>query len=348
LAEPPRVLIVGGSGVFGRLLARELLETTGAHLVIAGRDPWRAVDACLALDAPGRVEPLGLDLTREGALANAARDCAIVACAAGPFQCLPPQRVAEALAAGAHWLDISDSATWVLGLLDDAVLARGALRAARAVLTGQSSVPALSGALVRWCLERAPGADRARVTLSIGNRNAKGRGAIASALGSTAPRPRWVALPFGRRRALPFASPDAALLRRELGLAAEMQVAFQLPGASAVLACAALAARRLSAPNRLRLAAVLATLAAPLSRLGSGLGCLQADLFQGGRLRARAAFVSTDQRLAILPAARAARELLDADHGLAGVPPPSAWLPPERWIAHVQARGARFLGQVLD
>src|SRR5438552_2290869 len=38
MAEPPRILIAGGYGVFGRLLARELLDTTAAHLVLAGRD----------------------------------------------------------------------------------------------------------------------------------------------------------------------------------------------------------------------------------------------------------------------------------------------------------------------
>src|SRR5207249_48380 len=41
-----QVLIVGGYGVFGRLLAVELLRTTNAHIVIAGRDPATARRAC--------------------------------------------------------------------------------------------------------------------------------------------------------------------------------------------------------------------------------------------------------------------------------------------------------------
>ena len=36
MAERPRILIAGGYGVFGQLLARELLDTTNAALVLAG------------------------------------------------------------------------------------------------------------------------------------------------------------------------------------------------------------------------------------------------------------------------------------------------------------------------
>ena len=39
MVRVPRVLIVGGYGVFGRLLAAELLRTTRVEIVIAGRNP---------------------------------------------------------------------------------------------------------------------------------------------------------------------------------------------------------------------------------------------------------------------------------------------------------------------
>ena len=57
MAERPRLLIAGGSGVFGQLLARELLATTDAALVLAGRDGRRAAAACRRLGAPDRVTP---------------------------------------------------------------------------------------------------------------------------------------------------------------------------------------------------------------------------------------------------------------------------------------------------
>ena len=68
---------------------------------------------------------------------------------------------------------------WIGDLADAA-----ARDAALAVMPGLSTVPAISGALARWGRERLPGAQRARVTLFIGNRNAKGAGAIASAMAS--------------------------------------------------------------------------------------------------------------------------------------------------------------------
>src|SRR6266511_1822958 len=78
------------------------------RLAIAGRDTGRLAQACRALRAGDRVEPLVLDLHDPRAVAHASEDCFAVACAAGPFQTLDrelPRVVAEA---GAQWLDISE------------------------------------------------------------------------------------------------------------------------------------------------------------------------------------------------------------------------------------------------
>lgn len=84
MAAAPRILIAGGSGVFGRLLARELLQTTAARLVLAGRDRERVTAICGALGDPDRVQPLTLDLSNPKALARAASGCFAVVGAAGP------------------------------------------------------------------------------------------------------------------------------------------------------------------------------------------------------------------------------------------------------------------------
>src|SRR5213594_4234140 len=108
MAEPPRVLIAGGYGVFGRLLAKELLATTTARVVLAGRDPRRLAAACRALKAGDRAETRILDLRDPSALARAAEGCFAVACTAGPFQTLPLALPRTAVEAGAHWVDIGD------------------------------------------------------------------------------------------------------------------------------------------------------------------------------------------------------------------------------------------------
>src|SRR5207237_865572 len=140
---------------------------TPATLVLVGRDPEHLVAACRALQAGSRVTPLRLDLADAGALAGAAAGCAAVVCAAGPFQSLGRGLPGAAVAAGAHWLDIGDDPGWVLPLLADSNLDVAARAAGLAVMPGLSTVPALSGALVRRCHERLPGGRHARVTLVI-------------------------------------------------------------------------------------------------------------------------------------------------------------------------------------
>jgi len=343
--ERPTVLIAGGYGVFGRLLARELLATTPARVVLAGRDGARAARACRALAMRDRATPLALDLADLSAVARAAAGCFAVACAAGPFQGLPRGLPTSVVGAGAHWLDIADDPDWVLPLLADTTLHTAATAAGLCIMPGLSSVPALSGALARWCHARLPGATRGRITLYIGNRNRKGTGAIASALGAGFGAPRPVALPVGRRLAYRFASPDAALLRAELGIAVEFRVAFEWGLASWLLAALGPPGRALGVRTRTRLARVLATAAAPLSRLGSPLGCVQSELWDGDR-RARAAFVGGGQRLAILPCALALARLLAGEPLPPGVVSPATWLTPDQWITQLEARGLRFVGDV--
>src|SRR5262245_40923342 len=134
--DPPQLLIAGGYGAFGGLLARELQGSTTAQLWIAGRDSGRAAAFCAAPGEPERAQPLALDLRDPGALGEAARGCFAVLCAAGPFQQLPRELPARAVTAGAHWLDLADTSQWVLPQLGDTRLHAAALAAGRAVLPG--------------------------------------------------------------------------------------------------------------------------------------------------------------------------------------------------------------------
>ena len=346
MAGPPRILIAGGSGVFGRLLARELLASTPAHVVLAGRDPQRLAAACRGLGAPARTEALLLDLQDARAVVRAAVGCFAVACTAGPFQRLPADLPRAAIEAGAHWLDIGDDSRWVSCLLADAHLNGTARDAGLSVMPGLSTVPALSGVLVRWCRERLPRAHRARVTLFIGNRNGKGAGAIASALGGGFSDPEPVDLPIGRRLAYRLCSPDAALLREELGLDAEFRVAFELPLASRAMAAAAAVACRLSPRGQTALARGLSLLSAPLNHLGSRVSCLQVELWDASGDRASACLVEAGQRLAVLPCALALEALLSGELRQRGLVRPGAWLAPDEWLARLQSREVNFMGRV--
>lgn len=342
MAESQRVLIVGGSGVFGRLLSHELLRTTSVDLILAGRGLSAAIAASRELGAPDRTSAIALDLDDPESLTRAARGCVAVVCAAGPFQELSRELPMAAVRAGAHWLDIGDHEGWVVPVLDDATLDSAARDGGLAVIPGLSTVPALSGALARWGCERLPAADRARITLFIGNRNAKGAGAIASAMSSGFGRPTRVDLPFGRRIAYVGRSPDTELLRRDLGLDAEFRVVLEWAPAGLLVFGLGPVWSRLGARARSRGARILAVISRPFGSFGSEGGCLQVDLWDGNR-RLSVTALSGDQRLGILPCAMALQRLLEDDLPGRGVVHPAAWLSPRTGIGELVSRGVRVV-----
>ncbi len=133
-AATTRILLIGGTGVFGSRLATGLRRIPGLDVRLAGRSAGN--DVSLDRTAP--------DLARR----IAAERPAIVIDAAGPFQSYGANPYVVARAAidcGAHYLDLSDDAAFTAGIgaLDAAATAAGV-----SVLSGVSSVPALSSAAV--------------------------------------------------------------------------------------------------------------------------------------------------------------------------------------------------------
>src|SRR5262245_55306541 len=135
----PKVLILGGYGMFGGRLARLLVGEPGLTIVVAGRSGAKAEAFCRGLQSRGEAAPLAFD--REGDVERQLRDAAadIVVDASGPFQLYgDPYRVVRAcLATGAHYLDLADGSGFVEGVaqFDAAAKARGLF-----VLSGVSSL----------------------------------------------------------------------------------------------------------------------------------------------------------------------------------------------------------------
>ena len=245
MAAKKRIVIAGAGGVFGSLLCREL-------------------EADYDVVATTRAT---LDLRNPEAVANAARGAWAFACAAGPFRLLDRRIVRAVVDAGSHWLDIADDAEWFFDLIDDRRLRAAAEDRGVAVLPGLSTLPAISGALVR----RLGAPPRVEIALRIGNRNAKGAAAIASGAA--------------------LRSPDRELFWREMHVESTVRTEFEVPGVAAAMRL--LSALPLQA--RWRLAKIVAPLVTRL-RFGS----------PGGSISVRSSAASIelagpDQRLAILP-----------------------------------------------
>lgn len=132
-----RILVVGGGGFFGRRVVEELVGSGHFEVVAAARrlptEPTPCRFERLDLAAP--------DLERR----VAALEPAVVVNCAGPFRCEQYALVQAAIDAGSHYLDLAEQPAFVCGItrFDDA-----ARRAGCAVLSGVSSVPALSSAVV--------------------------------------------------------------------------------------------------------------------------------------------------------------------------------------------------------
>jgi hypothetical protein len=135
-----RVVVLGGAGNFGARIVRALQAEPTMELIAAGRR---------ALPVPGavRVRSVVLDVraadfpTRLAALAPQ-----LVIHCVGPFQGQGYQVVDAALASGAHYLDLADGREFVVGFA--AAVDASARRAGKVAISGASTLPTLSSAVV--------------------------------------------------------------------------------------------------------------------------------------------------------------------------------------------------------
>lgn len=179
-----RILLIGAYGLFGSRIAARLGEDAGLDLWLAGRRLARAIALRDALQRAGKPAALNaMELDVEGAglgAALAAIGPDLVIHSAGPFQ-QRDYRVAEAaLACGAHYLDLADGREFVVGI---SALDEAARRAGRWVISGASSVPALSAAVVAAHAARFSVLQAVHAAISPGNRTERGLATTEAILG---------------------------------------------------------------------------------------------------------------------------------------------------------------------
>jgi uncharacterized protein DUF4166/saccharopine dehydrogenase-like protein len=233
-----RILVLGGYGGFGARIARRL-ASEDYEVIVAGRHLDKARRFCA--DHPNLL-PTALDRDRDLAGALIAYRPFAVVDAAGPFQGLDYDVPRACIAAGCHYLDIADARDFVadIGVLDGEARQTGV-----AIVSGASSVPALSGAVVRAL---ARGMDEIRaveIAISASNRATAGP-SVTKAILSYLGRPiriwrgrRW-ATDYGwqNMRRENFCLGDGKPLARRLVAIAEVPdlalLPRRLPGAPAV------------------------------------------------------------------------------------------------------------------
>ena len=228
LSEPFRVLVIGGYGFFGRRLVERLSLQPGLHVVVAGRSAQQAaaLAAELAPRAVSRLEGVALDALSDDLPAVLDRmGVGVVVHASGPFQGQDYRVALACTAAGVHYIDLADGRAFVAGIgaVDVAATAAGVC-----VLSGASSVPALSAAAVDAMVGGWQRVDAIDIGISPGNRTERGLSTIQAALsycgrpvrqsdggtrtGWLASRLRRYPAPVGWRLLSPCDVPDLVLL----------------------------------------------------------------------------------------------------------------------------------------
>lgn len=171
-----KTLVLGGYGNFGARICRALAGDANIDLLVAGRDAGRARRFADVLG--GRASAVSLDCNApDFSQVLAGLDVDLVIHTAGPFQ-EQSYAVAHAAArAGAHYIDLADGRRFVCDFPQ--ALQYVFQQAGRTAISGASTVPALSSAVVGhlfagWqaldaidiCIAPAQTAPRGRATLA--------------------------------------------------------------------------------------------------------------------------------------------------------------------------------------
>lgn len=177
-----RIVIVGGYGAFGWRAARLLSNDASLELILAGRNPTRAAGAAVELRQTARsnVESAAFDASAVTAHDVAALAPNIVINASGPFQKGTYALAQACIGAGCHYIDLADARGFVAGIPTLDTLARNA---DVLVVSGASSVPGLSSAVVRRYAPEFSSLMSLDIGISPGNSFDPGVGTVESVLG---------------------------------------------------------------------------------------------------------------------------------------------------------------------
>lgn len=140
-----RTLIIGGYGNFGSTIATRLARHENIQLLIAGRTPDKCKKFCEDLNPKNTAQPITLDINDDitDSLKKLKPD--LVIHTSGPFQGQDYTVAKSCIAAGCHYCDLADGRDFVT---QTHILDADAKAANVAIITGASSVPTLTAAIL--------------------------------------------------------------------------------------------------------------------------------------------------------------------------------------------------------
>ena len=366
-----RVVLIGAAGVFGSRLARRLAHDPRFSLVLTGRRLPPLETLRRELDDPA-LQLATLDVGDERfADALAQLEPQLVIHAAGPFQG-QDYAVAEAcLACGSDYVDLADGRDFVVGIES---LDLRAKQLGRLLVSGASSVPALSSAVVDDLLPRYRHLQGIEHAINPGNRTPRGDATVAAILGYCG-RPvrvwrdgRWQqahgwmdgrrqVFSFGQRRVGICEVPDLELFPRRYPQVRTVlfRAGLELPLLQSGTWCAALLVRAGLVRDLARHAPALRRFSERFRRFGSDMGGMAVELdgvgVDGRRLRLRwwlEAAAGDGLQVPVTPAVVFARRLADGLVSAQGAQPCMGLLTLEQLVAGLDGYAVRTGLEILE
>lgn len=179
------ILILGGYGNFGGILSRLLSTTANVRLTIAGRSKEKALrfiqsnlqDAIIPVNAV-MIDVHDARLSEQ--LTAIAPD--LVIHTSGPFQGQDYHVATSCILAGVHYIDLADARSFVENFqhLDALAKEKGVL-----AITGASTLPALSNAVIQHFLPHFSSLEDIEYAISPGNQTDRGEATVRAILSYT-------------------------------------------------------------------------------------------------------------------------------------------------------------------
>jgi hypothetical protein len=170
-----RIVVIGGFGNFGARICGRLNQELGLDIVATSRHAREA-------DGIGNVKAAALDIDASDFATNLRQlhPDLVIHCA-GPFQGQDYRVALASLASGANYIDIADGREFVAAFV--AGVDPAAQAAGRFAITGASTLPALSSAVVDDLNKSFASVDAIDIVIAPGQQAPRGDATVAAVLG---------------------------------------------------------------------------------------------------------------------------------------------------------------------
>ncbi len=178
---PGKILVIGATGHFGARIARRLAQDPNVTVAVSSRSELRINDAAATWpDTQATLEPVALDLAAddfEQRLATIAPD--VVIHTAGPFQGQRYTVASACIANHCHYIDLADDRRFVC---DINVLNEPAREAGVTLISGASTLPGVSSAVVNHFADQFKTIDDLAISIAPSQRAMPGASTVRAVL----------------------------------------------------------------------------------------------------------------------------------------------------------------------